>query len=106
MAKTIFTAQKENLTDYQDLEKIKYVLNGETKYYTKEELTEYHKNLLKNSQIYFEDTFEQELNKLIENLKKYDGDPYGYIPNGDFYELNHKIETLGKLYVHSLPVKL
>jgi hypothetical protein len=79
-------------------DKIKYVLNGETRYYTEVELREYYKNLLMNSKFYSAEHFDSEIEHLLKTLEKYDGDPYGRETerNREFY---HDMESRGHLVV-------
>ena len=81
-------------------EKIKYVLNGKTYYYTREELKEYKKQLYAENGYPFDD--EEDLDEYIEmildRLRKYNGDPYGHLPPPMSNYL-HDIEAAGGIYV-------
>lgn len=82
-------------------EKIKYVLNGKTQHYTREELTEYLVNLYRKNGITlkdeYEDITEQLVNKTIKTLQEYDGDPYGNIKDEETRNICHKLEIKGCL---------
>jgi hypothetical protein len=94
--KTEATMKAEKYLPQAD--KIKYLLNGETRYYTMEELREYYKNLLKNNDTYYPDYFEREMELLLQTLEKYDGDPYGNESekNKEYY---HFLESRGFLEI-------
>ena len=80
----------EKLTQ-QYPERIKYVLNGETKYYTLEELRAYLEEFCrKNDTVLLEPVFQ----KILQNLRDYDGDPYGDEPE-HIRKTSHKLEGMG-----------
>ena len=81
-------------------EKIKYVLKGETRYYTREELKEYKRRLYADNGYPFDDEerLDRRIDRLIEILKENDGDPYGHIPQ-PIYDHLHNIEANGGVYV-------
>lgn len=82
-------------------EKFKYVLNGETKHYTREELTEYLVDLYRKNGIALkdedEDITERFVNRTIKTLQEHDGDPYGDIKDETTRNICHKMEIKGCL---------
>lgn len=77
--------------------KIKYTINGNTKYYTENELREYYMNLLKKGSIYDEHIFESKFEKLLKTLREHEGDPYGDIIDGTTRKHMHDVEEAGGL---------
>jgi hypothetical protein len=82
------------------LDKIKYVLNGETRYYTKEELREYQRQLSTKNNISCgsEQELDEWIDKLIERLIKYDGDPHGNAPDYA-HDYLHELEAAGGILI-------
>jgi hypothetical protein len=78
----------------------KYFLNGETLYYTKDELREYIRDLHeKNDEPLDDDELDLFLEHKIEQLERYNGDPYGNLKNiPEAYEIAHKAAAMGIIY--------
>jgi hypothetical protein len=84
-------------TESAEPKRYKYILNGETFYFTREELRkrEVEKNKKNNLRI-TDVALEEELEQLIKKLEVYNGDPYGdYVDCPELYERFHKLESKG-----------
>lgn len=81
----------EKLLNQED--RIKFILNGKTFYYTREELREYFDELYQNSgrpccgDLAFE--------RILAKLEKYDGDPYGELENLEARKQSHEMLAMG-----------
>jgi hypothetical protein len=81
----------------------KYFLNGETFYYTKDELREYIRVLYeKNNFPLDEEELDHAVERKIEHLEKYDGDPYGNLKEfPEAYKVAHKAAAMGIIaFIH------
>jgi hypothetical protein len=103
-----FTMNKEikntgNTVSVGEEKRWKYILNGETFYYTKDELREYIRDLYeKNNFPLDEDDLDFSVDSEIERLEKYDGDPYGHLKDvPEVYEITHKAAAMGVIsFIH------
>ena len=85
---------RKEATPMGSTDKIKYVLNGKTHYYTLDELWHYLTDYYERNGVTFT---EEHFRKKVRVLHEHDGDPYG-----DQYEekrqLFHMLEERGEMY--------
>jgi alpha-L-fucosidase len=87
-----------NTVPVSEEKRYKYFLNGKTYYYTKDELREYLKDLYWKNNESFD---EYDLERYIEIIKKYDGDPFGNLKNfPEAYKIAHKAIDMGIIPIH------
>jgi hypothetical protein len=86
-----------NTVSVSEEKRYKYFLNGETFYYTKDELREYIRELYEQNNFPLdEDDLDFSVESEIKRLEKYDGDPYGNLKNiPEAYEIAHKAAAMG-----------
>ncbi|MDR2104145.1 MAG: hypothetical protein LBP51_00140 [Deferribacteraceae bacterium] len=92
-----------NTVSMGEEKRYKYLLNGKTYYYTKDELREYIRDLYeKNNEPLDEDELDFSLEQEIVRLEKYDGDPYGNLKDvPEAYEVAHKAAAMGVIsFIH------
>jgi hypothetical protein len=89
-----------NTVSVDEEKRYKYFLNGETFYYTKDELREYIKDLYEKN--LGEECSESYVEREIKRLEKYDGNPYGHLKDiPEAYEIAHKAAAMGVIsFIH------
>jgi hypothetical protein len=77
--------------------KYKYILNGETLYFTREELIEREREInIKNDINLSVNALEKTINQLIKKLEEYNGDPFGdYLGCPELHKRFHKASAKG-----------
>ena len=77
-------------------EKIKFVLNGTTYYYTEAELWDYFSKLYAKNNLSFG---EKGFKRMLAKLKKYDGNPFGELDDPEAEKPLHELLEMGVIPV-------
>jgi hypothetical protein len=90
-------------TESVEPKRYKYILNGETFYFTREELRKREVEINAKNNIFFpDDIVENNIDRLIERLEEYNGDRFGhYAGCPELHQRFHKAEAKGIRIVFS-----
>jgi predicted RNA-binding protein with PUA domain len=86
-------------TESIEPKRYKYLLNGETFYFTREELKDYMERLYIKNKIPYDNQFlEAVVDSRIKKILKYDGDPYGGMISQEGKKEAHEMEANGYIF--------